>query len=1037
MIINDAVRKAPLPETTYTEINSSFAEVLVLNEALAAVLYGHEHAGLPVYLDLEPELLPALGKILGIAAEEVEEHILRTVRAAVKLSPNLNFQRFLRAHEKWLKGPPTSTPPQLAFLCVASMAAEAMTRSEKHTAAAYYPRLAHLLGVSKDSDKVGQEYRAVCEPLWSGLSLWIEAWEGERGLPTVTTTAHNQFVGMALSQALVRSADRAVLPRMFATYGLEPQQTIAPEDMVGFLNDWLPKGGTGHLKNLWKADDVRLSIGQAASSALRTWTGAVAVGADGARDVDSDKVIVRLVATVKRHFGRKLEVNLELLHPLYQESRSLKVQLAHDTVGEVIFFPSGHRSLRLAEASVFSAADLIAGRVELSDPEAGVRGIRLPRSVVPLRMDESSMIFVESDRVVLGVRHLLLVRSEVAGEAGSYNVVEQVREALRLAARPGWTEDSGMQGLPLGWVLFDNVEFVGTPDVRNKNTALRVLTPLSLTSITFAGGLQIPGAMRRWVTTSPPEITVICDRDEVPQISLESKLGSDIFNLSGSNPVTIVSCEGRGLPDGEYIVRVKIGEEIRTASFGLRSADSVNPRPTTRLSYPLAAIGILGLSAVEDLPPDIPQVKGGTVTGSDDSTVRYVDEVPPPFDPYWLNAVKNRPEKPAGIEPLRVPPPDPSSCSVTGAHLITDLPVWTGRVTSKFMKGTCSTCGIVKDYPARPIYVWSKTAPAATPKASAHRTIDLSRIPAFASAVEEQWDPLFDAMSFLGSGTGSDLERLSSQIEGTLLASDRLARGLEVLGHLDIELGAGSLRPERWTMAPSQLVIRPDMNATLIGRRSRSLLEALHKVAVAHDLKLEYMPNLQMTSSIIISGEGFEDWETFAAEVSNEPGSAQLAVINSAAAVLAGQLPRLSSVETALPRRPLPPHRSVEIWDGELTQWVPADDSSQLGAFRFSGYGVIYGLRTEQDLAEKTITLCTVQCLKHVVARQSGRSLLAYRPKEQLLITRLGADLPGIYGRVAAMCSGRLPIADTTQRSLIYHEVPPSIASRLSQALST
>jgi hypothetical protein len=93
--------------------------------------------------------------------------------------------------------------------------------------------------------------------------------------------------------------------------------------------------------------------------------------------------------------------------------------------------------------------------------------------------------------------------------------------------------------------------------------------------------------------------------------------------------------------------------------------------------------------------------------------------------------------------------------------------------------------------------------------------------------------------------------------------------------------------------------------------------------------------------------------------------------------------------------------------------------------------------RTPADLEAGTAALATVQLSKHLAAQHLGRALLAYSPDQQVLAVPLGADLPGLYGRAAVLCSGRLPTSDEKKRVLIYHDVPQRIADALASLLTS
>jgi hypothetical protein len=72
--------------------------------------------------------------------------------------------------------------------------------------------------------------------------------------------------------------------------------------------------------------------------------------------------------------------------------------------------------------------------------------------------------------------------------------------------------------------------------------------------------------------------------------------------------------------------------------------------------------------------------------------------------------------------------------------------------------------------------------------------------------------------------------------------------------------------------------------------------------------------------------------------------------------------------------------------------------------------------------------------VKWVDAAVSGYPAVAYDPDEQILRTRLGGQLPGIYERAVVLCSGIAPRV-LSDGSVAYCDVSPEIASRVNDLL--
>lgn len=61
----------------------------------------------------------------------------------------------------------------------------------------------------------------------------------------------------------------------------------------------------------------------------------------------------------------------------------------------------------------------------------------------------------------------------------------------------------------------------------------------------------------------------------------------------------------------------------------------------------------------------------------------------------------------------------------------------------------------------------------------------------------------------------------------------------------------------------------------------------------------------------------------------------------------------------------------------------------------------------------------------------SGLPFVSYNPELELLSTSIGAELAGLYARVALLCAGLLPTKVDKDFSLIYGDVSPEFAQAL------
>ena len=142
---------------------------------------------------------------------------------------------------------------------------------------AYYPRLFRLLRIddSNQQRRIESAYRKQAENLWRGLNEWLSATDGRFGSPTAYALSH-RYIGLPLSQALVRSADRRQFPLMFHRFGLPPGGEISPADMEQLIDSWLqmrPCPVSKSLESLWRRGQARERIASVAAIELLSWDG--------------------------------------------------------------------------------------------------------------------------------------------------------------------------------------------------------------------------------------------------------------------------------------------------------------------------------------------------------------------------------------------------------------------------------------------------------------------------------------------------------------------------------------------------------------------------------------------------------------------------------------------------------------------------------------------------------------------------------------------------------------------------------------------
>ncbi|MDN7121477.1 hypothetical protein INN71_08750 [Nocardioides sp. ChNu-153] len=995
------------------------------------VVFPESDSPTPAYLDFEDDVVEGLADRMGLAQDEVTGALAQAVAQTLARegTPSTLFARHMRRTRAWVAGGREGCPPFLALLAVFCLAAEQMAAGDGMSQANYFGRLQAALGRPGD-ERVNQAYRRVAERLWSEHNRWLVELDGARGLPTAFALTH-RYVGLTVSQALVRSGDRERLKEFFRQYGFAPGVDVAPSELKPVLGEWITQASspvTSTLKRLWGMGAAKERIAQAASVALSAWDGSVQErrgrGEGGHVQRGHLALTLELGGFPRKRFA--VQALLYLPQPgVPREGRVLTA--AAPTAIELV--PDLPGSLGLGRGSSLHAGDVLEGRLCIEDTLSGQVVERRPRRLVLFREDELSRRWVESPQVMLGDDVRLLVHQDLVG---------RVSAVLEAVARPGWKVLDPYPDQPAGWVVFTDVEVFGRPGdlvASGRVDDLSPLVPLTTNQLKVAGGFALPGQVRgKWHSWAPPEIRAASDApggfrvtvtdlrrfsadgdgDAVEETLLES------WSDDGAG-VLVRSMVDLDLEDGDYRVELVAGgsaEPVSSTLVLLRSADTPDHRQWAALK-PVSysdGVGTLGVARTRPGPVD---VKGHVVTGG--RPLRAEGD-PPPVVPGWELGRRSSARSQEAV--VRLTMPDADSCIHTGRHRehIETVPTDSrGRPLRAWSEGRCGGCGLVRRYPTRlPRNGAAGKVP--EPDVSMPRR-DVTVLP---GSVESSgmWATAFDALLHTGGGSWSHLERIALQIEATALFVDQFTRTLEVLGHIDVERHPATLEPVAWEVTPTSLA----------GTRQGFLFSGYWPGRIYVDVG----SRLEAAGLRLAVEEADDDIASYFVEATAEQVAFLAAdddgvpVVVDAWREVAGVLPPLSQLVEALPRQ------SAASVVGDLTWYDPRDNTwakvgslDAPGAYRARRFATTDVVRTEGDVANGLVARSSVQLGKHVAALMAGAPLMAFDPTSETLWVPMGADLPGLYGRAAVAASGRPPVAVPQRRLLRYDAVPRDLAAHL------
>jgi hypothetical protein len=971
-----------------------------VNEAIADLMFGSSQAGRPVYALADTEIVRRTLETARIA-DQTLTGLSTVVRSSLQLEESgvapFHWQaEAARRHQQQ----PLETPPALALLVVLSIAAEQMQADGDLAAHNYYSRLHRMLRIpTTEYQRVENDYRRVADLLWGSLNSWLEAWEGERGIPTAYTVGSHAFIGLPMSQAVVRQHDRAGLHELFAIEGMTPGLRISPEDMSLTMDPYatatpsLPL--SSHLARLWRVPAARERIIDAACLELEAWNGS------GVDAVASGRLAVttRLLAFVRTFPRKSVEFNLML--PYRSEgSDTARFQLAEgESTVPTISGPGG--STRLSGVEGVSAASLVGEQLsgEFGDDDSRPFG-RRPKRVAPLRWDDLQGAFVEVERISLGEDSIVLVKSDAR---------QRVEAHLVAHARPGWHEFMDLPGTPEGWLVYQHVQIVSAP-TGQVHFDLLALAPRARTSLTLRGGFVLPGLLRKWSVMSPPEAVALAASASSVSVRVYRGTRIDpaavIAETAQPGELAVLPLGGRDLPDGEYIVAMFVDDASKpssTALLRLRSASTPQFRvedvdirlvysPDSSLRWPLTAG-----------PAAWPSHVNGARTVGLEAAVAESAPLMPEFVPRKQNAPT------AVTEKTRVGIPMASdSCLITGMHRFLLPPALQGQAPTRSIEGECTTCGLVRRFAGTP---W-----AAKKKDVDAKVVVLSEIPPIVESDGPDFEVAFDALNHVGTGSFGVFERIAAQVEGSGLFADSFLRRLEVVGHVDVARD-DYMQVTEWAVNALTLVPTSEGQWVLIGARSGSVVDRLTEVlgsravvSASIDAELARVGVAGQLPIAALAAAGFTVLET------------------SPAKTIAEALPPLGDVVKSLKRVIVPTHRSAEFWDTASASWHQTESLARVGAYRLKDFGSTYAIRNSDDIAGGTIGLGNAQIVKHIANMWAGDPLVGYNSRSGSVVTPLGADLPALYGRALALCSGRAPREIVNHRMLQYPSVPRAVA---------
>lgn len=1021
-----------------------------LNDALCRAIFTPDMSNRPVYLELTAEVIDQVSNELGVEPDLLEDLIFESVNSKLQRSNQQKlFDSITGEIVNWLKQSRRSVEadgevlnyPHIPLLLAFTIAASDMGSDGGFAPNAYYARLQGILGLD-DKKNLEESYRDVAIYIWSSWNEWLDKLlNGKRGIGTAYSISTYRYVGLALSQALVRSVDRKKFPRLFKENDLAPFDAISEQDMIVLLDEWMNRdeshwrsniNPSTPLKKLWEKEAARVRISNIACQELALWDGSIQRGQLDEEELTKNDFTVRLVAfetsfpTSKMNFkfsfsaphDLELDSTVELI--VSQNSPSISLPISRDQTGW----------WHLEDTSVepISALDMLEGLLELNVGQ-DFNIDRAPKSLVVFRHDELSRKYLEVEYAEIGIRSLIAVRD-------SDGIVNQVSKILEECARVGWMmmTHSSTNGIPIGWVVFKNVQFVTRPDESyfdSTNSPLSALRPNLKKTLQFQDGFQLPGLPQKFHSgvgfeivasiLGAPRITIrIIDSDTTQNVvserSFETSMG--IWQMAPSE-----------LAPGDYLVQVfgDSDEVPYTKTLRLRSSDYTKEGKrlrSQRLIHDFTDSTMGALHATPLIESSSTYADGAITVKCDDSTY-FLDESNISSSIWWTDKVEDDFQK-EDFQQIKLQGGISSKCSNNGEHRF-EYPIWQQR--DDYILGVCRYCGQTEKGAAD---IWaSEIAKVQRRSARLNWILQAENLSLEYKIEPKQFTPisekkihhleLLDGIMYTESGSGSQLDSLASVVDPTALFRHQVHRELDQLAMVDFKLD-DNFQISSWEVTPTCIVScgYNGRDKVITGFVSKSILESISKLIASGKVVGHQKEENFTLPRIIGASEG--DLQKVSTEL-NIPYAT-----NSTLDILK-LLPPIVSLVQLLPTKAVPGFEFAERYFPNSNVWLNTMNIERAGGYKLKNdYRSIYIVRTEDDLSDNSARFASFEFTKHYQAALQGTPLMAYDSNKQHLIVPLGANLPGLYGRACVLASGRLPNRDTTGRHLIYTNIEMKVA---------
>ncbi len=491
----------------------------------------------------------------------------------------------------WASQGSVGPPPSLPVLAASVLAATRMAASDGMRRTNYRGRWYQLFGVPQEGHQANRLNQALDDvaAMWAELGSWLDEAGGLYGTSTVSTDKTFWRVGYPVSQALVRTSDRQMLTRFFATTRLRPRNAtgVPGRELLRRLAVW--SAGRGRQFSPRFMNEVRLASQSGKGDPL----------------IDIAALLERLAADwdgtlhEPERTHRRKAAGLRLAVTERGQRLEWLADIA-EGIDETTVQVHGGRSfsLRSDYGGVYSGLETL----NPSEPQLRL-GLRLegsdlviewvPQEVVLLRMHPDLGEWVSTEYFEPGEHHWILASS-----------AEAAKVRAMLASLDSRMVPEYKAPVP-GWVLFKRVRAVDasafTRTLNSKNEHTYVLQPQVRRDTKLVGGLRIAreypsgsGVAGHYLSGAEPDL--LLPAAQAPDGTVDVTLNGRTTKLK-ADPRVPFPLRKLSLEEGTHQVGTTSSSHVFTVHQGLHEG---LPEETGSLGYKCGGTAAVRVSTTDD-----------------------------------------------------------------------------------------------------------------------------------------------------------------------------------------------------------------------------------------------------------------------------------------------------------------------------------------------------------------------------------------------------------------------------------------------------